>query len=246
MVKDALGTRMKEYEHSNRVFLDTKLPVIIRIDGKAFHTYTKGFQKPFDYTLFNAMRETARLLCENIQGAKIGFTQSDEITIFVNTYESPETQAWFGNNKSKIESISASMATAFFNNEMNNAGVDKIAFFDSRAFTLPKDEITNNFIWRQQDAIRNSISSLAQAHFSHKELNGVKSEGMLEKLLKEKSVDWFSLPVNLQRGSTIIKEKQLKEVSYNDKTFEVERNVWVIDNETPIFTQDRDYVERFV
>ena len=114
--KDSLGERMKTYyEAIPKTRLMRRTPVAIRIDGRAFHTFTKGFQKPFDEVLGNAMVRTMEYLCQNIQGAKLGYTQSDEITILLTDYDTLETDAWFDYEVQKMCSISASMATMVFN-----------------------------------------------------------------------------------------------------------------------------------
>ena len=115
MNKDSLGNRMKGYENISRSYLIRRIPVIIRLDGKAFHTFTRGLKKPFDEILMNTMWETAKYLCENIQGCKIAYTQSDEISLLLTDYENIDTSAWFDNNVQKMVSISASMATLAFN-----------------------------------------------------------------------------------------------------------------------------------
>ena len=115
MDKSQLGNRMKTYEYVTRYKLTRRLPVIIRLDGKAFHTFTKGFDKPFDEIMIDTMQLTMKYLCENIQGCKIGYCQSDEISLLLVDYDKPETEAWFDNNLQKMTSISASMATLAFN-----------------------------------------------------------------------------------------------------------------------------------
>ena len=112
--RDSLGDRMKRYEYVSRNYLTRRVPVIIRIDGKAFHTFTKGMRKPFDRVLMSAMQETMRFLCANIQGCVFGYTQSDEITLVLTDYASIRTDAWFGYNVQKMCSIAASMATLAF------------------------------------------------------------------------------------------------------------------------------------
>ena len=115
-VNDDLGKRMKEYyEHVYRFGLTRRMPVAIRIDGKAFHTFTRGFQKPFDEVLVTTMQRTMKYLCENIQGCKLGYTQSDEITLILTDYDTLTTDAWFGYELQKMCSIAASMATMAFN-----------------------------------------------------------------------------------------------------------------------------------
>ena len=115
MKKDNLGNRMKGYKNISRNHLMRRTPVVIRLDGKAFHTFTRGMKKPFDNILMESMQETAKYLCENIQGCKIAYTQSDEISLLLVDYENLDTDAWFDNNIQKMVSISASMATLAFN-----------------------------------------------------------------------------------------------------------------------------------
>ena len=114
-MKDSLGDRMKRYENTSRYYLSPRNYTIIRVDGKAFHTYTKGLERPFDLKLISDMNETASFLCKNIQGAKFAFVQSDEISIVITDFENINTDAWFDGNVQKITSISASLATAKFN-----------------------------------------------------------------------------------------------------------------------------------
>ena len=114
-VHDELGKRMKIYEAVSKTKLVRRMPVAIRIDGKAFHTFTRGFQKPFDNVLMKTMQETTKSLCENIQGCVFGFTQSDKITLILIDYQTFETDAWFGYKVQKMCSIAASMATMAFN-----------------------------------------------------------------------------------------------------------------------------------
>lgn len=114
-MNDVIGTRMKDYEQRNQYFLQKRIPVALRIDGKSFHTFTRGFQKPFDKILMYSMQQTMRYLCENIEGAICGFSQSDEITIILQDYAKLETQPWFNYRTDKLCSIAASMATLYFN-----------------------------------------------------------------------------------------------------------------------------------
>lgn len=253
-MKDTLGDRMKEnYENRAKTKLLRRTPVIVRLDGKAFHTFTKGFDKPFDKILVNAMQQTMLTLCKEIQGCVLGYTQSDEITLVLTDYTKLKTSAWFDYDVQKICSISASMATLAFDRhfflnmqnkyENNNKLIESIhyrawakgAFFDTRCFNIPKEEVTNCILWRQQDAIRNSINSVGQANFSHKELQGLSTDQVLKKLLEEKQTDWNKLPVHLQRGSCCIKI----EVGGIDS--------WFIDTEIPIFKgEGRDYIEKLI
>ena len=121
-VNDELGKRMKEnYEMRARTYLTRRTPVAIRIDGKAFHTFTRGFNKPFDEVLVAAMQRTMKYLCENIQGAVFGYCQSDEITIILQDYATLTTDAWFDYQVQKMCSVAASMATMAFNSFFKEA-----------------------------------------------------------------------------------------------------------------------------
>lgn len=226
-MKDALGDRMKSYyEGRTKTLLPRRTYTIIRIDGKAFHTYTRGLERPFDDNLINDMDETAMYLCENIQGAKFAFVQSDEISILLTDFDKLQTSAWFDGNVQKITSISASLATAKF----NQLRPGKIALFDSRVFTIPSNiEVENYFIWRQQDTVRNSISSVAQSLFSSKELHKVNVSQMQE-LCFQKGVNWNDFDDKKKRGRLIVKEYYDKDgatrsrwISVAPKTFTSER-----------------------
>ena len=273
--KDSLGDRMKDYESITKTFLTRHIPVIIRLDGKAFHTFTRGMKKPFDSILIQTMQETMKYLCENIQGCVFGYTQSDEITLVLTDYETIATDAWFGYNVQKMTSISASMATLAFNKFFRgntctfiyNNGEnyykdseefrlckiykecsDKMAMFDSRVFSIPKEEVCNCLIWRQQDATRNSIQSVGQANFSHKQLNGKSCNAIQDMLFIEKGINWNDFPIDCKRGSCCYKRQAEKEivVPKTEEKLMVNRSEWYIDKNIPIFTQDRDYVEKWL
>lgn len=261
MDKTSLGDRMKQYEAVPKNFLMRKNPVIIRLDGKAFHTFTRGFEKPFDKIIEIAMKETMLYLCKNIQGCVLGYTQSDEITLVLCDYQKIDTDAWFEYNVQKMVSISAAMATYAFNMILDNIATDsfaeagnqktkttdlimrkrnKGAFFDARAFSLPRHEVVNCLIWRQQDATRNSIQALAQSLYSHNELQGINCNKLQDKMFTEKGVNWNDLTTYQKRGACAIQ----KLVTKASKTKGiVTRYSWVIDDEIPIFTQDRSYIE---
>ena len=229
--KDSLGDRMKEfYENRTRNFLPRRTYTIIRVDGKAFHSYTIGLVRPFDEKLVNDMDETACYMCKNIQGAKFAFVQSDEISILLTDFEGLTTDAWFDGNIQKMASISASLATAKFNELRPN----KIALFDSRVFTIPSDiEVENYFIWRQQDTTRNSISSVAQSMFSHRELEN-KNTDQMQEMCFQKGVNWNGFSAKLKRGRLIVKQDYEKEGATRSKWVSVE---------PPIFTQERELLK---
>ncbi len=239
MKKDklSLGNRMKSYEHVTRHVLTRRTPVILRVDGRAFHTYTRHFKRPFDEELHHAMAMTAEaLLCE-IQGSKIAYGQSDEISILITDYDKLESEAWFGNNIQKMVSISASVATIAFNNAIGDymqppgyAGRKPMAQFDSRVFNIPREEVNNYFIWRQQDASRNSVQMLARAHFSHKECQNKNVSDLQEMLFHEKEINWNNVAAHFRRGFCISKHEGAA--------------IW--DRDIPLFTKDRNYIERFV
>lgn len=270
--RDSLGDRMKgNYENRSKTYLVRRMPVIIRIDGKAFHTFTRGFKKPFDDILVKSMQETMKYLCENIQGCVLGYTQSDEITLVLTDYKTLTTDAWFDYSVQKMCSIAASMATMAFNRSFNswvdvyrdavlsmqdadveekylnalNKAIERGAMFDARCFNIPVEEVTNCLIWRQQDAVRNSIQSVGQANFSHKELNCKTCNNIQDMLMIEKGINWNDYPTTLKRGSCCVKTQfSIVDLStYSGSTEDVTRTCWVIDNEIPTFTQDRDYVE---
>lgn len=234
-----LSDRMKEYEHTYRTKLTKRLPVIIRIDGKAFHTYTRGMQKPFDEVLSNAMWETSKFLAENVMGCKLVYTQSDEISLLITNYDKLTTESWFDNNIQKMVSIASSLATAKFNSIMCVAYPEKeLAFFDARAFVLPKEEVNNYFLFRQQDAVKNSISMVAQANFKHSELQGLNGISMQDKLLLEKEVVYNNIETWKKRGICIVKKEFKKAESLRRK--------WIVDTEIPVFSEQPEYVTQHV
>jgi tRNA(His) 5'-end guanylyltransferase len=223
MKYDEFGDRMKIFESVPQINLMIRTPVIMRLDGVAWHTFTRGLEKPFDETLSIAMAGATRMLCNKIQGAVFGYTQSDEISILIQDWRNLNTDRWFGNNVQKMVSVSASMATAFFNKLFYHPKVDTPAFFDSRVFNIPKEEVANYFIWRQKDATRNSINSLAQSKFSSKELHGKNTSQVQDMLMDTHGINWNDIPTKFKRGTCVVNG--------------------AIDFECPIFTQDRKYIE---
>lgn len=270
MKKDSLGDRMKQYESIPRISLMRRNPVIIRIDGKAFHTFTRGFRRPFDDILIESMQETMKYLCENIQGCKIGYCQSDEISLLLTDYENINTAAWFDYQVQKMCSIAASMATLAFNQvfwdkirdldhdyyeyptkefneliEIYYKALEKGAMFDARCFSIPKEEVCNYFLWRQNDCVRNSIQMVAQANFSHKQLQNKSCDELQEMLWQEKNINWNDFETVKKRGSCCTKTGKHTVIDIQTSE-QKERLAWEIDREIPIFTQDRNYIERFV
>lgn len=251
-VNDALGTRMKTYyEQVPKTRLVRRMPVAIRIDGKAFHTFTRGFQKPFDEVLGNAMVRTMEYLCKNIQGVVFGYQQSDEITLLLIDYQTLETDAWFEYEVQKMCSISASMATMAFNKYFteeiqhfrkeefyNGAGenqyavyakaAEKGAMFDARCFNIPKEEACNLVYWRQLDATRNSIQMVGQANFSHSELQGCSCNVIQDMLHEQRGINWNDFPTRWKRGTAWTRARG-------------------VDYEMPILKgEDRKYVDKVI
>lgn len=237
MKKDSLGDRMKGYESITQSKLMNRTPVIIRLDGKAFHTFTRGLEKPFDAGLNLAMAATMTTLCDAIQGAMLGYTQSDEISILLQDWASFTTDGWYDYKIQKMVSVAASIATATFNDIYKHPKKDALALFDARVFNVPFEEVTNYFIWRQQDAVRNSINSLAQAHFSHKELQTLNVSQVQDKLVLEKGINWNDVPTRFKRGVCARTVKEL------DLVVKTATSTIIEDYEIPIFTQDRSYIE---
>lgn len=255
-VKDELGFRMKEYyENRAKTKLLRREPVAIRIDGRAFHTFTKGFKKPFDEILIESMQETMLYLCKNIQGCVLGYTQSDEITLILTDYKKLTSEAFFDYDVQKVCSITASMATMKFNQvfckkvdeycsskkgiiessilykDSLKQAAENGAMFDARCFNIPKEEVTNLIYWRQHDASKNSVSMAARAYFSHNELQDKNTSEMQEMLFSKHGINWNNYLTECKRGSCCVKQD----------------GKWIIDKEIPIFKgEDREYVERFI
>lgn len=274
--KDSLGDRMKSnYENRSKTYLIRRQPVILRLDGKAFHTFTKGLKRPYDEIFHKAMNDTLQFLCENIQGCKIGYTQSDEITLLLTDYDTLTTDAWFDYSVQKMCSIASSMATLAFNKSLSKSAdeyfnnviscienlsaesdefnyfktlskaVKTGAMFDCRCFNIPKEEVANCFIWRQQDATRNAIQMLGQTYFSHKELNGKSCNAIQDMLMLQKNINFNDMPTEFKRGICCIR-KEIQNPNVDIKDGAYGRLKWVLDKEIPIFSKDFDYIEKLI
>lgn len=252
-MQDTLGDRMKgQYEDRTRFMLPRRTYTILRLDGKAFHTYTRGLKKPFDNDLFEDMDAAIVQLLPEIQGAVLAYTQSDEISVLVTDFAKPSTSAWFDGNLQKMVSVASSIMTAEFNQLRRMRHFEtqpsfanfSLAFFDCRAFTIPdRIEVMNYFRWRQQDCVRNSVSMVAQANFSHNELHG-KGQSDMHEMLHQKGVNWATdFTDGEKNGRVIVKETYTENVSVPDKAnFKVvpqlvERNRWVSKGAW-VFSQD--------
>lgn len=244
--KDSLGDRMKDIEGRCTYYLPRRCYTIIRLDGAHFHTFLKRAKKPFDRTVMDCMQKTTLALCKQIPGVKIGYTQSDEITLILTDFDTIKTQAWFDGNISKIISTSAAMATAEFNKQwlssklsdmwdnltdysyvMNLILDTKSATFDSRVYTTSDPwEAFNSLAWRISDASKNSIQMIAQSLYSHKELQG-KGFAQLNELLFQKGHNFNDYPTDCKRGAFVIK---------------LPDQGWIIDKDAPLPTQDQHYI----
>ena len=236
MDKTSLGDRMKGYEKAPQQKLMTKTPVVLRLDGKAFHTYTKGCDRPYDEDLHKVREETMIYLCENIQGVLFGYSQSDEISLVLKDWDTYQTNAWFDNKIQKLCSVSASMCTAEFNRAGwvldgdRVTGSDKFshktALFDARCFNLPHHEVINYLIWRQQDWERNSVQMLAQRLYPHKELQGWSCKALITRIEEEYGIVWGGLESWKKRGE-----------------FWSRRDVF---HDTPIFKDNREVLQLMI
>lgn len=232
MRKNSLGNRMKEYERISDFRLVRRLPMVVRLDGKSFHSWTKktGCVRPFDCTFIDMMAGLAQYLCEHIGGAELAYGQSDEISILVRDDQNIDTEAWFDKRLQKVVSIMASMATYWFN--ANNAFDKKIpAFFDARAFVLPESEVKNYFIWRQEDATANSLSMLAQSLYKHGDLQH-KKWAALQEMCWQKGRNWNNLATVEKRGFCVYRQ----EVEVDGRHGPVNRQKFLVDRDIPIFT----------
>lgn len=236
----ALGDRMKRYEATTRTLLPRRTYTILRVDGRAFHSYLRGATKPFDEAFMTDMDTTAEALCSEIAGARFAYTQSDEISILMTDFGSHNTEPWFGGVIAKQLSIAASLATAVLNERRPGSR----ALFDARVFTISDPvEVANYFLWRQRDAVRNSISMAAQAHFPHKRLHGVNGGGMQELLWSEAGVNWNDYPDSCKRGRVAVRHTGERPVAYVDRrSGETVRTVavrsWWASSSAPHFTTE--------
>jgi tRNA(His) 5'-end guanylyltransferase len=210
--KTALGDRMKRYEHACRHVLPRRTYTIIRVDGKAFHTLLQHAARPFDEFFMECMAQAASAMCEQLAGCQFAYLQSDEISFLLTDFAAHETEPWMGGVIQKMASVAGAMATDEFAGPRSGSGGlwacgGAPALFDARAFTIPDPvEVANYFIWRQRDAVRNSVSMAAQAHFGHESLQGLSSDQMQERLWSEKQVNWNDYPAQAKRGAVVVRE----------------------------------------
>jgi tRNA(His) 5'-end guanylyltransferase len=210
-MKDERGDRMKAYERmaGSKICLIPKIPAIARLDGKAFHSFTKGLERPFCSKLHDTMVRTTKYLVEQTN-ANIGYTQSDEITlVWGNQISDDHPELMFGGRRNKLVSVLAAMCAVFFNKELAISLPNKVCqmpLFDCRVWNVPTmAEAVECLSWREADCTRNSISMAAQAYFSHHELQGKKSTEMQELLFQKRGVNWNNYQAAFKRGTYIQK-----------------------------------------
>lgn len=231
-MNDAIGDRMKsQYENRTRVFLPRRTYTILRVDGKAFHTYTRRMDRPYDKDFMQVMDATASAMLPEIMGSEFAYVQSDEINILLTDFYKPNTEAWFDGNVQKIASIGAALATGWFSylvycvENCKLAKFSGIPLFDARVFTIPDYiEVENYFIWRQKDAERNSIQMLAQHYYSHKQLHE-KNCSDLQDMIHAAGDNWNNHATRFKRGGLIYYD--LKAEPYP---------AWKIAEDCPVFT----------
>ena len=258
-----LEVRMRGYEDVANYTLTRRMPVIIRVDGKSFHTFTRNFNRPFDDLFRTAMQHTMKRLCENIQGCVFGYTDSDEISLVLIDYKTLNSDCWFGNRVQKMASLAAAMATLYFNKEFEalfhqmwedgeigglevgvyDRAIERGATFDARVFNLPREEVTNYFYCRQRNAERNSIQAYGQVWYSHKELLGKSCNEIQDMMMTEHDFNWNNLPIDKKRGTCCYRRIE----SNNNAGIIYGKGKWYIDEHMPRLVNDgRDLVEDLI
>lgn len=228
--RTGISVRMKRYEEVSRETLTPRMPVIIRIDGRAFHTYTRGFDRPYDQMIIDSMIASTIAVSKDMAGFKAAYHQSDEVSFLLTDWDNHNTQPWLKYVVQKMASVSASMFTASFNHVINgflvnrriqqaiggisdgelrlevaktDRKLDKLAVFDGRAFNVPREDVANYFLWRAQDWQRNSLQMMARSRYSHKELHQ-KGRSSMHEMLHQKGVNWAKDATPQQRNGTFI------------------------------------------
>ena len=226
--------------------------VIVMIDGRSFSKLIKNkFEKPFDNHFIDMMNETAKYVCENVQGCKFAYVQSDEISFVLTDFDTPTTDSFFGNRLCKIQSIIASLATAKFNqlmflynmeyNPIINPGETikntKLIQFDCKCWNVPSfNDVFAWFLYRQIDCVRNSKQQTAQAYLSHKLLLNKETDEQIKLLLEEKGIDWNCLSNNKKYGRFVWRQKVL--MSNIDSGEIYHRNKWIVSPGFPLMEKD--------
>lgn len=191
MGRDEFGDRMKGYEAEEaQRALPPDRPVLVRIDGRRFSRFTRGFRKPFDPDLSGAMRETCRLLVEET-GARAGYVQSDEISLILERRHAEDALPFSGRSQ-KIASTCASLATGLFIRALHRSHPERafgsVPSFDARAWSVPdRTEAMNAILWRIQDARKNGISAACRSVARPSEMQGLSGPEMID-LMRDRGV----------------------------------------------------------
>lgn len=246
----------KSRERETRTILTSGQYGIVRLDGKAFHSYTRGLDRPYDQQFMDDMDSVAIDLVRSLGNVRLAYVQSDEISLLLTDWrgavsadvgESKLTEFPFGGQVQKLVSISAAMATAKMNALRYGVTSDKVALFDSRAFSLPtRDEAVRYLVWRQRDAAKNSVSMTASVHFSDRQLHGVSTRGR-QAMLADIGVDPDAVPDGFRRGRVILREEQPGSTVFrNKRTGEESTAVFTrmvpVSRTAPLFDEDDSMV----
>lgn len=257
-MKDELGDRMKSfYEDRTRTKLPRRTYTVIRIDGKAFHTYTAGLKRPFDEELISDMNETTKYLCENIQGVKMGYVQSDEISLILTDFDKLTTSAWFDGNIQKMVSVAASMATSKFNqlrmarilssawkNYVYGAGQEddpntfnwdftvrlsniKPAHFDARVFTIPFRDEVINYLIWRQADATRNSISAVAQSLFSQSELHGKTTNEMQELIFQKGENWNNYPDGQKRGRAVMRNYVLVESTQENYDRALDKDGWV-------------------
>lgn len=229
-MKDDLGRRMKQdYEDALRWMLPRRSYIVVRIDGRGFHTFTKNLERPYSRRLADALDSAAAGLCAEMIGCRFAYGQSDEYSFLLTDFEKENAALWFDGNVQKIVSVSASLFTGYFNRAFADG---QAAAFDSRVLVISqRAEVAKYFLWRQLDASANSLNMLASAHYAHAELVG-KSNAEKHEMLFAKGVNWAKQPADFKRGRV---------VRQGD-----DGRAWETDPAIPVFNREPGYLDALI
>lgn len=240
--------------------------VIVMLDGRSFSKLIKNkFNKPFDDNFIDMMNETAKYVCENVQGCKLAYVQSDEISLVLTDFDTPTTDAFFGYRLCKMQSIIASLATAKFNQLMLSHNLEKHSYdalledgadtlysvkdairavdnatlyqFDCKCWNVPNiNDVFAWFLYRQIDCVRNSKQQTAQTYLPHKMLLNLDTDAQLGLLIEEKGIDWNCYPMGHKYGRFLWKDKVL--MSNIDTGELYHRYKWLVQPAFPLMDEN--------